>query len=278
MYIFSCLAAAVFIGCQGAQQSGQQGSAAKQEKIYIYVPCGMREPFDRAIRMFNEKHPGIPVQAYYDNAVVLVRKIKGGDRPDLVVSPGEVEMKALVEAGPVDAATVTDIGTYTLALVAPSDNPAGVSGLQDLTKPSVKSIAIAEPTENSVGYYAKQSLESLGIWEKVKGKIVHPEHALDVVTFSAMSKVHAALAYETCPLQSAPEKASKDSVKVVSVVPAESHSPIIVRAGMLKESPNPERSKAFLKFLLSEEVQAEFQASGLPRISNLQPSTCPAVE
>jgi len=263
-------AAILLAGCQRTQQTTERIPAPQQEKIYAYIPCGMREPFDHAVQMFNSSHPGIPVQAFYDNAIVLVRKIKGGDRPDVMISPGEVEMKALVDAGMVDPAAVTDIGTYTLALIVPRENPGKVKTIGDLTKASVRSIVIGEPNENSVGYYAKQSLEKLGLWDKVKGKVINPEHALDVITFAAMKKVDVALAYETCPLQSAPEKASKESVIVLSKIPDESHSPIVVKIGVLKESRHAERAKEFAKFLTSEEVQAEFQKTGLPRLSNLK--------
>lgn len=265
--------AGLLVGCQQSAQTGGSTTtttAGADDKVYVYIPCGMREPFDHAVKMFNESHPGIPVKAYYDNAVVLVRKIKGGDRPDLMISPGEIEMKALIDAGIVAPEAVTPIGTYTLALIAPRENPAAVKTVQDLTKPAVRSIAIGEPTQNSVGYYARQSLEKLGLWEKVKGKVVFPEHALDVISFAAMKKVDAVLAYETCPLQSAPEKASKDRLIILGVIPAEMHSPIMVKVGVLKESKYPERAAEFAKFLTTEAIQAEFQQTGLPRLSNLQ--------
>ncbi|NIM06352.1 MAG: molybdate ABC transporter substrate-binding protein [Armatimonadetes bacterium] len=268
----------VLFGCQGAQQTGTQTSSAQEEKVYIYIPCGMREPFDHAISMFNETHPGPQIQPYFDNAVVLVRKIKDGDRPDLVVSPGKVEMLDLDDDGLIDTDSITDIGTYTLVLIVPRDNPGEVKSLQDLTKPSVRTVAIAEPSMNSVGLYGKESLESLGLWEKIKGKVINPEHALDAVTFTATAKVDATLAYETCPLQSAPEKASKEKVKIIEEVSAGSHSPIEVKIGVLKESPNPERAKEFVKFLTTEEVQATFQETGLPRISNLTAASACVVE
>jgi len=260
--------AIVLFGCEASRQrvptsTGQAG------KVYAYIPCGMREPFDHAIRMFNAAHPDTQLQAYYDNAVILVRKIKAGDRPDLFISPGEVEMRILVEAGLINPASVTDIGTYTLALLVPRGNPAKVKSLADLAKPSVRAIAVGEPRENSVGYYAKQSLEHFGLWEKVKGKVISPEHALDVVTFAAMGRVDAALAYETCPLQSAPEKASKERVEIIREIPADSHSPIVCKIGVLRQSRNPVRAREFAQFLTTEQVQAVFQETGLPRLSNL---------
>jgi len=253
-----------------------KSAGAKDQKIIVYIPCGMREPFDNAIKMFNKNRPGMPVEALFDNAVVLVTKIiKNGDRPDLLVAPGEVEMNTVCKAGIIDSAKVTDIGTYTLAIIVPKSNPAKVKTLDDLTKPAVRSIAIGEPIGNSVGYYAKKSLEYYKLWDKVKDKAISPEHALDVVTFACMKKVDVALAYKTCPLESAPEKADKAAVRVIADIPIESHPPILCKIGVLKESIDSKRAEEFAQYLTSEEVQAVFEKTGLPRLTHLKKAEKP---
>jgi molybdate transport system substrate-binding protein len=267
-------------GCQGTNTTttakDHNPAAAKDQKIIVYIPCGMREPFDNAIKMFNRNRPGVPVEAFYDNAVVLVTKIiKNGDRPDLMVAPGEVEMNTVCKAGIIDPAKVTNIGTYTLAIIVPKSNPAKVKTLEDLAKPAVRSIAIGEPIENSVGYYAKKSLEYYKLWDKVKGKAISPKHALDVVTFACMKKVDVALAYKTCPLESAPEKADKAAVRVIADIPNESHPPILCKIGVLKESIDTKRAEEFAQYLTSEEVQAVFEKTGLPRLTHLKKAEKP---
>ena len=267
-------------GCQGTNTTttakDNKPAATTDQKIYAYIPCGMREPFDNAIKMFNKTHAATPVEGIYDNCEVLVTKIvKDGERPDLFVCPGEVEMGILAKAGIVDLSQVTGIGTYTLSIIAPKANPAGVKTLEDLLKPSVHSVSIGQPALNSVGLYAKQSLEYYKLWDKLQDKIVTPEHALDVVTFAAMGKVDASISFKSCPLESAPEKADKSKVKIIADIPDESHGQVICQIGILKEAVQAKGAAEFAKFLTSEEVQAVFEKTGLPRLTHLKKAEKP---
>ncbi|HUU53523.1 MAG TPA: hypothetical protein VMY87_01275, partial [Armatimonadota bacterium] len=51
--------------------------------LVVYAPCGMSSPIAVATQRFREANPGAQVQVVFDNAIVLVRKIRKGDRPDV---------------------------------------------------------------------------------------------------------------------------------------------------------------------------------------------------
>ena len=57
-----------------------------------------------------------------------------------------------------------------------------VKELNDLLKPEVKKIAIANPEHAPYGLAAKQALESAGIWDKVKDKMVYGKNIQDTLT------------------------------------------------------------------------------------------------
>lgn len=87
----------------------------------------------------------------------------------MCLTPGELEMRQMVEEGYVDGNTVRTVGTSALVLVVPRGNRANVRTLSDLAKPSVRAMGIADWELNPAGYYAKLALERAGLLEKVKG-------------------------------------------------------------------------------------------------------------
>ncbi|MFA0784291.1 molybdate ABC transporter substrate-binding protein [Fervidibacter sacchari] len=239
-------------------------SAQPRGELHLFVPCGMIVPFQRLKTEF-ERQTGIKLRITYDNGVMLVRRIREkGERPDILVAPGELEIQQLLRDGFIDPKSVVTFGTFKLILVVPARNRAGIQSLNDLLKPSVRRIVIADPKLNSVGYYAQQALMNLGLWEKLKGKIVTHWHAQEAVNYVCMGRVDAGIYYATCPFDSAPEKVMSPNYKIVAEFPEGSYPPVKVQAGMLKTSKNKAAAQRFLKFLVEPKTQKLLAELGIP--------------
>jgi len=233
-------------------------------EVHLFVPCGMIVPFNRLKAEF-ERQTQMKLRITYDNGVALVRRIREkGERPDILVAPGELEIRQLVQEGFIDPKSVVTFGTFELILVVPARNRAGIHSLDDLLKPSVRRIVIADPKLNSVGYYAQQALMNLGLWGKLKGKIITHWHAQEAVNYVCMGRVDAGIYYATCPFESAPEKVFSPTYKIVAKLPKDSYPPIKVQAGMLKASKNKTTAARFLRFLLEPTTQKLLAQLGIP--------------
>jgi len=233
-------------------------------EVHLFVPCGMIVPFNRLKAEF-ERQTQMKLRITYDNGVALVRRIREkGERPDILVAPGELEIRQLVQEGFIDPKSVVTFGTFELILVVPARNRAGIHSLDDLLKPSVRRIVIADPKLNSVGYYARQALMNLGLWGKLKGKIITHWHAQEAVNYVCMGRVDAGIYYATCPFESAPEKVFSPTYKIVAKLPKDSYPPIKVQAGMLKASKNKTTAQRFLRFLLEPTTQKLLAQLGIP--------------
>ncbi|MER3500260.1 MAG: hypothetical protein IMHGJWDQ_001415 [Candidatus Fervidibacter sp.] len=233
-------------------------------EVHLFVPCGMIVPFNRLKAEF-ERQTQMKLRITYDNGVALVRRIREkGERPDILVAPGELEIRQLVQEGFIDPKSVVTFGTFELILVVPARNRAGIHSLDDLLKPSVRRIVIADPKLNSVGYYAQQALMNLGLWGKLKGKIITHWHAQEAVNYVCMGRVDAGIYYATCPFESAPEKVFSPTYKIVAKLPKDSYPPIKVQAGMLKASKNKTAAARFLRFLLEPTTQKLLAQLGIP--------------
>lgn len=252
--------------CRDAECAHTGGGNA----ITVFVPCGMSLPF-YAFKGEFEKRTKCTATLVFDNAIVLLRRIRKGERPDVLITPGELEMRQMIEEDYVDADTVCTFGTFDLVLVVPRGNRANVRTLSDLAKPSVKTIGIADWRLNSAGYYAKVALERAGLWEKVKGKLVKHWHALKAAEFVCNGRVDVGIYYASCPFESGPEKLEEVGVQlnqrpyqIVAKIPANLYPPVKVQAGVLKRASNRKMALQFVSLLLDQKVQKLLAQKGIP--------------
>jgi molybdate transport system substrate-binding protein len=273
----AALGAVVWAGC--GKQAAPAGGAAVEparrsagEVLTVYVPCGMELPLTAAQEAFQRLHPEVRVDVVLDNANVLVQRIlTKGERPDLVASPGTVEMEALEKGGAVAAGTARPFGRFDLALFTPRDNPSGITSMADLTKPGVTTIAIADPETNSVGRYTQQALTQANLWEALKPKMLFTDHPITAYKHVAREKAQASFAYRSCPLKTAPEKLEYSKVRIVESVPLDSYEPAYACIGPLNDGA---RTREFIEFLLSADGQkllGEHDIPTLPRLNLFVP-------
>jgi len=232
--------------------------------LRIFVPCGLLIPFQAAIEGFRKAHPEIPVKATYDNHVRLVRQIAGGERADVFVSPGHAEMAYLESQGLIEPGSKIEMGSYVVVLIVPRGNPGGIARLEDLAEARVTSIGLPDPRTNSVGYYARQSLERLGLWDKVSAKVRQTEFAKDSHKLAMQGKVQAAFSFKTCPLPTDPKELAASRVRIVQELPVASYDSARIEVAVLKGSAHPGWAKTLVDYLAEEEGQRLLRANGLP--------------
>ena len=246
-------------------RTGGTGGATtpSRSSLLAYAPCGMSGPLQQAATLFRHKHPEVPLEVVYDNANILVRRVvKDGERPDVFISPGELELKQVSDKGLIDAASVTDFGTLDMVLIAPRQDKT-VNSFDDLKQAKVEAVSLGDPKFNSVGYYGEQALRALGLWDAVEPKLITREYPLEAFKLVEQNQVQAGFAYLTCPLDTAPEKADKQSVRIVQKVPRDKCPPIRLQLGVLKSSTQQAAAKVFIDFMTSKEAQQVMAKDGL---------------
>jgi molybdate transport system substrate-binding protein len=265
------LAAVVIMGgllvARGRQPEAT--TSVSSNSLVVYAPCGMSSPITAATHLFRQANPDIQLSVIFDNANILVKKIRNGDRPDVFMAPGELEMRQMVDEGYVDAGTVRDFGTLDMVLIAPRTTQ-GLDGIEGLTSPSVKAVSLADPEHSSVGYYGAEALRSLGLWEPIQTKLFLREAPLEAVTLVTTGQVDAGITYLTCPLDTAPEKADKSEVRIVTIIERELYPPVRCQVGILGEARNIQLSQEFAEFMVSEQAQQAVGENGLLPIKEIR--------
>jgi len=252
----------------------QQKAPTTENTLTIYVPCGMELPLIAAQEAFEAANPGLQATVVLDNARILVRRVlEKGENPDLIVSPGLLEMEILQKHGAVGADDVHPFGRYELALFTSRANPAAIKTCQDLTRPEVKTIAIADPDQNSVGRYTREALQAMKLWEQLQPKLLLTDHPITAYKHVAREKAEASFAYRSCPLKTAPEKLAYSKVRILESVPADSYGPAYAVIAPLTASAHRETALKFVDFMLSEAGQKLLAEHDVPI---LKPKPAPA--
>jgi molybdate transport system substrate-binding protein len=258
--VFAALAGFLLGGCGGKGAGDEQ---AYRPRVVVYGPCGLEGPLMAVKQLFQEFHPEVRLDLMLDNANVLVRKVTElGERPDVFISPGEVELKELRDKGLIDESTVRDFGSLDMAIIAPSTRKA-VNALQDLESPNVQRISMGDPKSTSVGYYGAQVLRKLGLWDRLQTKLLLREAPLEAVSLVESGTADAGLVYLTCPLQTNPQKVSQSAVRIVETIPRDVCPPIRLQLGVLRASKNQSGAKAFVELMTSRDAQRVMAGSGI---------------
>ncbi|PKK89108.1 MAG: molybdate ABC transporter substrate-binding protein [Candidatus Wallbacteria bacterium HGW-Wallbacteria-1] len=247
---------------------------APKGEIEFFVPCGLIYAFKEVLSDFRAGNPRITTTDYYDNAINLVRKIiNDNKRPDIIISPGETELGLLREKGLIDESSITPFAEVTMVLVVPVKNRAGIMKIEDMTSDAAKTLSLADPRFNSVGYYAKQVLDHYGIFDKIKNKTIFTDNPIMAVNYVGKNRADALLHYKTCPFQTAVTKLPdpKEKYWLVQDIPVEAHDPIYFYFAVLKDARNRNAAMAFRDYLMDSKTIAKMNSMGVPRIFRKPP-------
>lgn len=253
--------------------AGCREKPAAATTLSVFAPCGMQMPFMELQKIFEAQNPGVSVRLVLDGAHVIAKRVVGqGERPDVVVSPGGVELEPLFAAKLVDEADTRRFGQYELMLFVPRANSAQVQKISDLTSDRVKTIAVADPELTSIGRYTREGLQKLGLWEKIKSRVVITGDASMTYKHVASSKADASFAYRSCPLKTAPEKIEYSKVSVLDPMPPDTYGPAYATAVVLKDSPRRQLAIAFADMLVSPAGQKVLHKFDMPALKESIPA------
>jgi molybdate transport system substrate-binding protein len=192
----------------------------------------------------------------------LATQIANGAPADVFASANTTIPASLYAQGLVDKPV--NFTRNTLVIVVPMSNPAGITGIYDLTKPGVK-VDIAY-SDVPVGSYTLSILKNMALTSKIMPNVVSQENDVrTVLTKIVLGQADAGLVYAT-DARSVPGQ-----VKVIKV-PAWAQPKVTYSMAVVARSPNKAAAQAFIKQVLSKAGQAKMQAFGFLALPYPSPS------
>jgi molybdate transport system substrate-binding protein len=155
--------------------------------------------------------------------------------------------------------TRTDFAGNSLVLIIPAKGLT-LSSFSDLSNPSVKKVAVANPKTVPAGQYTEQTISNLKLVSQLQSKLIFAEDVRQVLDYVAREEVDAGVVYSSDAFSAG------SKVKVVALAPNNSHDPIRYPIALVRDSQQKEAARKFIDLVLSTEGQAALVKHGFQAI------------
>jgi len=249
---------ALLISCACSVGTTEGNAPSDQVRLYVLAAASLTDAVREIQNRYEATHPGVRLVPTFASSGRLKQQIEQGAPADLFLSAGTDEMEELVRKNRIDPRFKTDLLRNELVLIAP--NGSSLKGFADLASPRAGRIAIGQPETVPAGKYAKEALEHLGLWEKLRPKFVFAGDVRQVLAYVKTGNADAGIVYRT-------DARSSGDVTVVAVADSRSHRPIVYPVGVVKQSDHPAEARDFYRWLQGQEARAIFEKYGFKGVA-----------
>jgi molybdate transport system substrate-binding protein len=201
---------------------------------------------------------GIDVTAAYGSSGTLATQIINGGPYDLFLAADLSFPEKVIDAGLGDSAEPVPYARGTLVLWARKNSPIHHLTVDTLRDPSLGKVAIADAAHAPYGRAAQAAIESLGLTDTLKTRLVIAENIAQAAQFVESGNAEAGL----ISLSSALTPQMKKAGNYVEI-PADDYPPIVQGAVVIKDSSDPEDAHRFLDYLASSAAKGQLAGFGL---------------
>jgi molybdate transport system substrate-binding protein len=245
----------------GAALLGTAGCSSKTPvTLNISAAASLTDALNEIDELYTKDNSNVTITPNFASSGTLQKQIEQGAPCDVFISAAATQMDALDKAGLLLDGTRKNMLNNQVVLVVPSDSTLGLASFTDLTKDSVKKIAIGDPKSVPAGTYAQQAFDELGITAQIQSKLVLGSDVRQVLSYVESGNVEAGIVYST-------DAKTSTKVKVVASAPADINAKVVYPVAVIKASKNQDAAKAYMDFLFTAKVKAIFEKYGFTAVS-----------
>lgn len=237
--------------------SGCTDKETDQSQVTLTVSGSavLTEAFTELEKVFEADNPEIDLIMNFGNAGTLRMQIEGGAPIDVFASADASHMDILESKGLIYNDSREDFAGNSLVLIVPKGNVLNLTGIEDLTKPEVKTIALSDTEASAVGKYAKQTLAKEGIWNGVQNKLLTGDTVKNTLVYVERGEADAGFVFMTDV-----SSAKTGSIEVISSVPVS--TPITYPIAVVSSTQHREESQKFVDFVTEEKGRSTLEQYG----------------
>ena len=223
------------------------------DEITVAAASDLTPAFEEIGRAFESAYK-TKVVFVFGSTGMLTRQIENGAPVDLFAAASMSYIDELDQKGLVIPDSKATYARGRITLWTPAESTLRLEGIKDLARPEVTRIAIANPDHAPYGLAAKQALESAGLWELVKPKLVYGDNIRQTLQYAQTGNVEVAIVALSLSIQSRGRW---------SLIPEELHRPLDQGLGIMKSTKKETSARAFATFLTGPQGRATLQKYGL---------------
>ena len=234
------------LAATGCSSSTSDSASTATTTITVGAASSLTDVFIAIGDQFTQAHPDIEVRFSFAASSAIAEQITQGAPLDVFASAGTTSMQPLVDGGQVTGATA--FATNSLQIATPPGNPAGVTGLADLTKVTV----VVCEEQVPCGVAAQKLFEANSL--TISPVSLEPD-VRSVLAKIEADEADAGVVYVT-------DVKAAGGMVVGIPIPAEQNVTSTYQAGVVKESTHGDAAAAFVAYLASPEAQAVLASAG----------------
>jgi len=220
-----------------------------KKQIMVFAGMGMKNAVVEIMDAFNIQHPDVKVVSNWAASGTLAKQTSQGNVPDVFISANKKWVNYIDSLGLIVANKKMLVATNELVVIAHKDckvdsiNFSNASELENIVANSF--LSIGDPNYVPAGAYAKQSLKYYNLYASVESKIVPAKDVRSALWAVEVGEATAGIVFRS-------EALASNKVKILAVIPPESHKPITFIATQCK---NNTLSDTFYQFLDTEKAR-----------------------
>ena len=221
--------------------------------VLVFAAASLKTALDDVARGWQAETGAKPTLSYAATST-LARQILRGAPADIFVSANRDWMDALEQDGLIRRETRRDLLGNRLVLIGHGRNRPAMK-IGDLPgRLGSGRLAMALTDAVPAGMYGRQALRTLGVWDKVAGRVVQADNVRAALAFVARGEAPFGIVYAT-------DAAASDRVSTVAAFPASSHRPIVYPAALTTGRANG-KAESFYAHLFSAAARPLFERQG----------------
>ena len=196
--------------------AGCSAQASTEDRPLLVAAASDLQPAFTELGELYEQQTGRSVTFTFGSSGQLAQQLENGAPFEVFASASVAYVDQVLAAGRGDAVSKADYAMGRLALWSRT-NATAAATVQQLAGPGFRRIAIANPEHAPYGLAAEQALQSAGIHDLVKDRLVYGENVSDTLRLASSGNADVALVALSL---------AQASGGRFTVVPASAHAPL----------------------------------------------------
>jgi molybdate transport system substrate-binding protein len=189
-----------------------------------------------------EKEANVTPVISFGSTGNFTKQIEAGAPFDVFLAADLAHVDELKKGGFVLQDSVTVYAHGRIVVASNRKSIQGKIGINDLTGPSVRKVAIANPAHAPYGIAAEEALKNSGVWDKIKDKLVYGENVRQTLQYIQTGDAEAGIV--AFSIAEVPE------VEYTVIDPA-LYRPIVQAASVIKTTKEEKAARQFIAFIKS---------------------------
>ena len=228
---------------------------AGETELLVAAAADLAPAFAELGRSFAQE-TGIKVVFSFGSTGMLARQIEQGAPVDLFAAANVAYIEGLERQGLIIPETKTLYARGRITLWTRSAGGLRLERIEDLARPEIRRIAIANPEHAPYGLAAREALQAAGLWETVRAKLVFGENVRQALQYAESGNADAAIIALSLSVSSDGQW---------TLVPEELHRPLDQALAVIRGARHEQAARRFAAYINSAPGRAIMQRYGFSR-------------